>query len=300
MGTCAPAPLPAPRPAPRPRPPAVSRGAAPATPPADLPRARDVLAAARSGTPVVVLRVDPRSVFFAAPRGPEAWRAAPLLRSADDVFAAPRPPGVPVRAFVPAAALPRATDLVFFAAAFPAAGFAVDFPAAPAAVARFAVFVEVRAPDADSARRAAGAAARAPPDFDAAERRAPVDFAAVPVARAGRLPDAARDGDAAPAPPVRAAVFLASAPFAAVVRCEVPDAEPARRVGARPARAAEASAPGWRIPPVAPTFLAAFFVLRPGAVPRARVGPAFLVAIRPLRMRSGVAVPRSTARMQDG
>ncbi|TCZ88685.1 hypothetical protein [Lysobacter sp. N42] len=265
-----------------------------------MPRARDVLAASRSGTPVVVLRMDPRSVFLAASRGPEACRAAPLLRSADDVFAAPRPPGVPVRAFVPAAALPRATDLVFFAAAFPATGSAVDFPAAPPAVDRFAVFVEVRATDADAAPRAVAPDASAPRDFDAAARRAPVDVAVVPVARAGRLPDAARNGEAAPAPPVRAAVFLASAPFAAVVRCEVPDAAPARRVGARPARAAEASATGWRAPPVAPTFLAAFFVLRPGAVPRARVGPAFLVAIRPLRMCSGVAVPRSTARMQDG
>jgi len=265
-----------------------------------LPRARDVLAPARSAAPVVVLRVDPRSVFFAAPRRAGAWRAAPPLRPADDVFAAPRPPGVLVRAFVPAAALPRATAPAVFAAVFFAAGFATDFPVAPPTRARFVVADEVRPPDAGSARRAPGAAARAPPDFDAAARCAVVDFPPVPVARAGRLPDANPDADAARAPPVRAAVFLASAPLAAVVRWEAPDATWARRVGARLPAAAEASAPGWRVPPVAPTFLAAFFVLRPGAVPRARVGPAFLVAIRPLRMCSGVAVPRSTARMQDG
>jgi hypothetical protein len=101
------------------------------------------------------------------------------------------------------------------------------------------------------------------------------------------------------APPVRAAVVLASAPFAAVVRCEVPEAAVARRVGAPLPRAEDVSASGWRMPPVAPTRFADFLAPCPGKLPRAFAAPAFFAAIARLRLHADA--PRgSTGCIHDG
>lgn len=333
-------------------------GARPAR--AALPRLE---AEARSATAVVVLRVGPASVFVTARRfalsRPVAGRlasavfvAAPPVpaRRVDGLFDAPRPCGTLVRAFVPAAALPRAAAPAPTMRFVPAArGFARAADAPPAGPAarpappvseRFVapelrvVFVDFAAPDdvaapADFARAAVRLALVDVVPTGALDRPSPPAFAAADVAAVRRAGEGFVAG-LRPAPPVAAAavprdvgapavprpgaVFVARSAtppcgFDAPVRPVVDfreaaawdvDAAPVARLpGDRAPRAAEVSPSGWRMGPVAPTVLAPLRVLRPGALPRTRAGPAFFVAIL-VSACDWCAVRRSTAPMQDG